>query len=529
MLPEMADEDENSSAFFAPDDSTSHPDHLPGAPHSERWIAGAAILLGIAADLLAFRHAPGLGLTITLLLGIAAALWLAGRSQLALASRSRLGYLGAAAALATVFSLRTSDDLLVLNAFALGLALIMASVRVTGRQLRDMRVVEFTYALVQLSATSAVLAVVLPFRVVGDLLKSDRGDHADEGSATPSFVRRHGRDIVVGCAVAVPVLTVFAVLLAESDAGFSRLLDDLFNWDLSWLVRHATSVATGAFVAAGVLIAVLASGPLDTQEERRATWAGPAVVWIVLGSTALMFTAFLALQGAYLFGGPEYLDERTGLSAAEYAVRGFYELLSVAGIVVALLLAARASFAADSPSITPYRIMAPTLALLTVVLLGSAMARLWIYADRFGLTEQRIYAAAVLVWVAAVLAWLAARIALARGLQLGVFAGSAAIAVVLMLDVANPDALVARTNLERSDDRPASAPSGASYDAAVDLPYLVTLSDDATPVLVERIAMLSTSERRLLLQRLEDRNEHPEWRSNNLSRERASEAVEDLG
>src|SRR5690349_11692668 len=114
----MDDDDESSSSFRDLDAPTSPShDRLPGAPYSERWIAGTALALGVVADLLAFRVAPGLGLTITMLLTLVAAVALAGRHGLHLASRSRVVFLGAAAVICCVFSLRTSDDLLVVNAW----------------------------------------------------------------------------------------------------------------------------------------------------------------------------------------------------------------------------------------------------------------------------------------------------------------------------------------------------------------------------------------------------------------------------
>ena len=57
-----------------------------------------------------------------------------------------------------------------------------------------------------------------------------------------------------------------------------------------------------------------------------------------------LFAAFMLIQGAYLFGGRDTL-ERTGMTFADYARRGFFELVTVAclalGFLWALALVAR--------------------------------------------------------------------------------------------------------------------------------------------------------------------------------------------
>ncbi|MCW2924250.1 MAG: hypothetical protein JWM98_1654 [Thermoleophilia bacterium] len=479
-------------------------------------------MLGLAADLLSLRRPAGVGLTASIVAVIVALALLDGRHALRLASRSRMAFGGAAVLLAASFALRTSSDLLWVNAGALALALVLMAVRVAGRRLREMRIVELTVALVELPATCIVRASQASGRLIHTEAASPAdASSGDEPTKARGFLSEHGRDIAVGVAIAIPVLAVLVALLASSDAGFARILGDLFDLDLSSLVQHVVGTVFAAALIVIVLIAVLASDPTSRLEEQRRTWAGPAVVWIVLGSTAVLFIAFLALQGAYLFGGPEYLDRKTGLSAAEYAVHGFYELLTVSGIVVAILLALRHGFEQREGSIRAFRIMAPALAALTVVLLGSALVRLWIYQDRFGLTEQRIYAAAVLVWIASVLLWMALRIASSRELQLGVFAASAAIAVVLALDIANPDALAARTNLERSGD------GGV---IVIDSQYLSTLSEDATPTIVDRLDRLSPHQRDDLARSIRHRVDARSggWRSSNLAHHKAEQASSEL-
>jgi hypothetical protein len=78
-------------------------------------------------------------------------------------------------------------------------------------------------------------------------------------------------------------------------------------------------------------------------------------------------------------------------------------------------------------------------------------------------------------------------------------------------NVVNPDALIARTNLDRPP---------------VDVAYLGDLSDDAVPMLLERLPTLRADLRKSLAFELLERGERrADWRSFNLARPRASKLL----
>jgi hypothetical protein len=78
------------------------------------------------------------------------------------------------------------------------------------------------------------------------------------------------------------------------------------------------------------------------------------------------------------------------------------------------------------------------------------------------------------------------------------------------MNVLNPDALIARTNVARPH---------------VDVGYLARLSDDATPTLVRALPSLRPSDRRRLAAALLPRFRSNDWRAWNLDRRRAAEAI----
>src|ERR1044072_4663207 len=83
----------------------------------------------------------------------------------------------------------------------------------------------------------------------------------------------------------------------------------------------------------------------------------------------------------------------------------------------------------------------------------------------------------------------------------------AGFAATLFINLVNPDALIARTNLSRPH---------------VDVAYLGPLSDDAVPTLVARLPSLDPTLRRPLARALLDRPpSHESWLSWNASRRHA--------
>ena len=481
-----------------------HTPRLPGAPRSEAWMLAAAVALGIACDALTTRSAPdGIGITLALLLGLLALAPLGRVEGLRVESRGRWAIVAAMAALATTFSYRASDDLLAMNAFALFVAAVLLAVRVDHRRLPEVRLGEFALAAAALPVLSGVRGAEAAVRVGASV------------TAGRSRAGGHGRDIAIGIAIAIPVLAVFTALLAAADEGFSSLIGNLFDWNVGEFAAHVFVIVFAAIAFASFLIATLASVPLQRQAEERTHWAGSAVVWIVLGSTVALFSIFVALQASYLFGGSEFLDGTADLSAADYGRRGFFELSVVAALVVPLILVFRRWHADTAGAARAYRVAAPALAALTILLQASAFSRMWIYQERFGLSEQRVYVTVILVWIAAGLAWIGIRIALDRAPQLATFAALVGIGLILVLDVANPAAVIARTNMTRDSDEP------------VDVDYLVELGPDAFPTIVERRDELSDFER----DELDDAFDQYEsftaddWRGGNRSRTAADESL----
>jgi hypothetical protein len=232
----------------------------------------------------------------------------------------------------------------------------------------------------------------------------------------------------------------------------------------------------------------------------------------VLGIVNVVFAAFVAVQIRYLFGGRGLVESRLHLTYAQYARHGFFELLAVSLLVLPLLFGAHALLRHRSPfSLRLVQALSALLIALSLVVMASALQRMRLYQREYGLTELRLYATGLIIWLGFVFVWLAATVVRARPRLFVSGALVSGFVATLALNIANPDALIARTNL----DRP-----------RVDVAYLGNLSDDAVPALLARLPSLPRHLRvplaRALLRRHDDPPGLAGW---NASRSRARELL----
>ncbi|MER7464696.1 DUF4153 domain-containing protein [Streptomyces sp. NPDC097981] len=320
-----------------------------------------------------------------------------------------------------------------------------------------------TWPGVLLSPLGFVDATVLGIRWAWSGLRS-RGSGVDRDRWVP---------VAKATVVAAVLLVLFGALFASADAAFADLLGGLTP-DVSvgdGPVRLLLFLL-GAVLALAAARAAAAPSRWDRirvapgKPRSRVEWALPLVV------LNLLFAGFNAVQLAVLFGGYDKVLESTGLTYAEYARQGFWQLLwatllTLAVIALALRWAPRAG-AGDRRFV---RAVLGTLCALTLVVVASALRRMDLYVDAYGLTRLRVSVAAMELWLGLVIVLImAAGVFGARWLARAV-AGSAA-AAVLAFGLLSPDGMVAEKNADRFRQA-----------GKIDLAYFQSLSADAVPAL----------------------------------------------
>ena len=277
-----------------------------------------------------------------------------------------------------------------------------------------------------------------------------------------------------------PLVVVFALLLSRADPVFASVFQLQLNAEL--IFEHLFVIGAFAWWSAGwIRGALLGVSRRPALPDKMPIRLGLAEITTSLGAVIALFTIFVALQLRWLFGGAEIVLATTGLTVAEYARRGFFELVAVAALVLPLILVTR-SVIEDANVVRRHRQLSLVLIVLLAPIIASALLRMQLYVSYFGLTTDRLYATALMAWLGIVF------VALARTVLRGWSRPFAAMTVfsgfvtLLTLNVINPDQLVARVNLGRSSDA-----------QAVDYAYLAQLHGDAVPTVVKALTTAAPS------------------------------------
>jgi len=493
-----------------------------GEPNAARalraWQAPATVVaaldLGVLGDVL--MRAPGPPALNFLLwtLALAATVTVIARRREPLSREATL-LLSAAVFFAAAMVWRDSPALKLLDFACVATMMALLAFRRGEAWVRAAGVARYLWALVASGLSGAFGA----FGLVADV------DWRRELADMPGVAwRRRALALLRGLAISLPILAVFAMLLSGADAVFSHLLARTFRFDLGVVVSHIVLTGFVAWVTSGYLRQLWAGEPtgvVPTMGGGVRPRLGIVEVGIPLGLLNLLFAAFVVVQVRYFFGGAASVQATAGLTYAEYARQGFFELVVVAALVLPLLLATDALLERRGPGDEwIFRSLALAQLALVFVIMASALQRMRLYQATYGLTELRLYTTAFMCWIAGLSGWLAATVLAGRRRRFAFGALVSGAAAVVALNALDPDALIARVNADR-------AARGERYDPA----YLAVLSGDAVPTLVRRLPALPAPQRCQTARSLGRwwRHRRPQdWRAWNLGSARARAAMGEL-
>lgn len=431
-------------------------------------IAAAGELGLLANGLLRVQWGVNIGLWATALAAIV--LWLAHTRRRPLGDEP-LALAAAAVIFAAGLAVRDTEMLAVLNVGAMLTAFALLGMVVVAGPASSMagaRVRDYFYATARAGWNAATGAFPLLLR------------DASVNSLAGSPGSRQALAVLRGALIATPLLILFGGLFMAADAAFNDLVVGIIGFDFDRVASHVAVIGIVAWLSAGYLHGMLLEAPPRPLQPVHDVSIGATETGAALTLLNLLFGVFVAMQARYLFGGAAIIRQTAGLSYAEYARRGFFELTLVTALVVPVLLLADLLMRRERPAHQRmFRWLAGALVLLVGLVMVSAAHRMRLYQAVYGLTESRLYASAFMVWIAVVLAWFAWTVLRGQGQRFAAGAVLAGWGMLAALNLANPDRLIARVNLER-------ARAGAQFD----LGYASRLSADALPVVLEALRTL---------------------------------------
>jgi Domain of unknown function (DUF4173) len=234
----------------------------------------------------------------------------------------------------------------------------------------------------------------------------------------------------------------------------------------------------------------------------------------VLGGLCALYATFVGAQVVALAGGRRHVLVTHGLTYAQYARSGFFQLLACAAITLLVLLSVRACANAAHPALIGLSGLTVALTIGVVIV---AIRRLQLYEAEFGLTMLRLACLVVAAWIGVVFVLLGSTVP-RRGLPRRRFPAAVILSGLIFVGIwstSNPASIVAQTNLRR-----------AEHGQRFDVNQAASLGPDAVPALVAGLGYLDASQaielRHAICARSPERNAGTAF---NMSRARASEAL----
>ena len=349
------------------------------------------------------------------------------------------------------------------------------------------------YSLSDFIAAFFYLAVSAVTRPVGIISRSKT--KPDEGDEAPTRWQRI-YPVIRGLLIAIPTVGLFTALLTSADPIFAEYVEDfveIFKLEnLPEYIFRGVYIFIMGYLLCGIYIHAFTHDKEETLIGEDKPWVptflGFTEAAIVLGSIDTLFITFVGVQFRYFFGGQANI-KIDGYTYAEYARRGFSELVTVA--VISLLLYLGLSTISRRETYRQRSVFSGLgigLVVLVAVILVSAYQRLLLYEQVYGFTRLRTYSQVFMVWLGILLISVVGLEILKKQRAFALASVLAAVGFVFTLNAINVDQLIVEQNVRRvlrNNMENSEGDAGQRSDDGLDALYLHSLSTDATPALVK--------------------------------------------
>lgn len=340
--------------------------------------------------------------------------------------------------------------------------------------------------------------------------------------------------IFLGIAISLPSVFFLVVMLSSADMVFQNSFFEFNRWIANLLdFLNVFKIIVGTFAGLylfGHLYSVFAKDKnivnmISENTNSANKINGDIIVFnILLVSILAIYTFFIGIQFKYLFSAGMLPN---GLNYAEYARRGFFELVFLSVLNIALILLTT-YLLKDKIYKDKYKwalftkLMLMYLCLVTGILLVSSYYRMSLYDSAYGFTRLRILVYMFLVFEAAGLLATLIYIMKYNFNILSVYA-VIGLAFYLTLNLVKIDDIIAKRNIDMYFSGQAET---------VDMDYLMTLSPDAVPQIMRLmesdVEIITRNKARIYLEGINERYSNMEynWQSYNLTVEKVKDLLE---
>lgn len=339
------------------------------------------------------------------------------------------------------------------------------------------------------------------------------------------------KKILVGIVISIPCLIVITLLLSAADLVFESKIDVLFNSFENFVSPETVfKIIVGllcGFYLFGLFYIVfegkkeikVEANPEAIEKIELKPQGDVVIINVILISILTIYTIFALIQFKYLFAAAfSAISLPNGLTYAEYARRGFFELLflsfiNIGLILIVIYLTRDKIYNSNNTSCKIAKALMIYLCAITVLLLISSFYRMMLYNNEFGFTELRLLVTIFLIFESI---GLMITFYYIIKLKFNILAFYSVICLVfyLTINVINLDYMIAKKNIDMY------------YEGKdLDVYYLYTLSSDAAPqmerLLNDKDSNIKQAANDYFKKIKAQTAFTKDWRSFNLSRKRA--------
>lgn len=277
--------------------------------------------------------------------------------------------------------------------------------------------------------------------------------------------------VLIGIAIALPLLFIITALLSSADIVFANMLDRVLSFfNFTTIFEIFFLIVIVFFCSYAVYAALCMKNVQENVTDQRKL--EPIIAIIVTAALSVVYLMFSVIQIMYLFIGNMQLPE--GYTYSGYAREGFFQLLTVCILNLLLVLICLYLFREN----IVLKVILTLISGCTYIMILSSALRMIMYINRYNLTFLRIF----VLWSLAVIFFLMAGITIfIYNKKFPLFTYGLAIITVfyICLSFAHPDYWIARYNLN-----PAHLEYLNDYNVYDNRHYLSTLSSDAAVILL---------------------------------------------
>jgi hypothetical protein len=284
--------------------------------------------------------------------------------------------------------------------------------------------------------------------------------------------------VFIGLIVSIPIAAILLSLFMSADAVFATAMEKVIDFiGLDFRIAFWDIVFGCIF---GLLLAAMLLGLKYSEiKQTPAAKIGHNIESLIIGTFLTIINVFIitfvAFQFVYLFGGTINITA-SDMTYAEYARRGFFELSTASGIIFAIALFVLIMTKKKAGKLPLWiKLTTVCLCLCNGVLLISAMKRMLLYVDIYGLSVKRVLTIWFMVIIGLCLLWIILKCFINK-IYVMKWIGITVIISVCILSLSNTERIIANYNVTRY----LANPRGNS----IDVNYLGQLSYTAVPEIV---------------------------------------------